>query len=76
MNICLKTYLICTIIMTLCEMYITHSIVKTPNRYNRMGDMDPVTWILGSLFMGTIWPFTIIFHVVNYFMVLDHNAKH
>lgn len=75
MNIYLKIYLICTIIITLCEMYNTYSVVATPNRFNRIGDMDPITWIIGSLFLGAIWPFTIILHIVNYFLVLDHNAK-
>ena len=75
MNIYLKTYLICTIIVTLCEMYITHNVVSTPNPSNRMGEMNPITWVFGSLFLGAIWPFTIIFHIVDYFIVLDHNAR-
>lgn len=75
MNIYLKIYLVCVIIMTLGEMYNTYSAVATPKRFNRIGDMDPITWIIGSLFLGAIWPFTVILHIVNYFLVLDSNAK-
>ena len=75
MNIYLKVYLIGLAVITLLELFRTYVYTGAPARYRSEKEMDPVTWLIGGLFMGAIWPITLFLHIVDYFMVLDENGK-
>ena len=75
MNVYLKVYLIGLTIIALLELFRTYVYTSAPTRHISKKEMDPVTWLIGGLFMGAIWPLTIIFHIVTYFMVLSETEK-
>ena len=77
MFICLKIYLVCFIIITICEMYNTHSVVVKPtNPQCGKTAMDPITFVIGNMFLGVIWPVIIVVHICEYFRILSNtNTK-
>ena len=75
MNIYIAIYICIAIVITLCELYITHVYVSKPDKFRTTHEMDPVTWTLGSLFLGIIWPITITMHIIAYFMTFNENGN-
>lgn len=74
MNIYLKVYLIGLTVIALLELFRTYVYTSAPARYRSEKEMDPITWLIGGLFMGAIWPLTIILHIIDYFLVLGKNG--